>query len=182
MVPDTPPPVLPPVSHKKGGRPPNPRKSKSGKNQYTRDKDDYSVRSPNRSQSRDLSRTEDSGQATNSKGSNNESKSSKAKSSAGSKISMIEMRKRVASLLDYISRIQVELAADPLLAPSGSGVEKAIRELVEDTLPTIKLNGADGKQVAAGESDSPKEFKDLTCLEMMDFLTRQLVKWQKEFA
>ncbi|KAI9648991.1 Histone deacetylase complex subunit [Ciborinia camelliae] len=184
IAPDTPPPVLPPVSHKKGGRPPNPRKGKSGKNQYTKDKDDSSVRSPNRSQSRDIPRTDDNGQTMNSKGSNSESKSSKAKASVGSKINMAEMRKRVAGILDYISRIQVELAGDLFMLPSGSGAEKAIRGLVEDTLPMIQLNGtngADGKQVAAGESDLPKEFKDLTCLEMMDILTRQLVKWQKEY-
>ncbi|CAD6443899.1 e465f6bd-85a2-471d-99f5-88e507279279 [Sclerotinia trifoliorum] len=185
IAPDTPPPVLPPVSHKKGGRPPNPRKGKSGKNQYTKDKDDNSVRSPNRSQSRDISRTDDNGHMTNSKGSNNESKSNKAKASVGSKISMVEMRKRAASILDFISRTQIELAGDPSMLPSGSGAEKYIRGLVEETLPMIRLNGvngADGKQAAAGESHSPKEFKDLTCLEMMDILTRQLVKWQKEYA
>ncbi|ESZ97454.1 hypothetical protein SBOR_2143 [Sclerotinia borealis F-4128] len=184
IAPDTPPPVLPPVSHKKGGRPPNPRKGKSGKNQYTKDKDDSGVGSPNRSQSRDILRIDDNVQATISKGSNNESKSSKAKASVGSKISMAEMRKRAASILDFISRTQVELASDPFMLPSGSGAEKFMRELVEETLPLIQVNGAHGAErtkVAAGESDSAKEFKDLTCLEMMDILTRQLVKWQKEY-
>lgn len=185
ILPDAAPSVLPPVSHKKGGRPPNPRKGKSGKNQYTKDKDDSSVRSPNRSQSRDIPRTDENGQTTDNKGSNNESKSSKAKTSVGSKISMAEMRKRAANILDFISRTQIEMAGDPLMLPSGSGAEKYIRGLVEDTLPMIQLNGANGtngKQVVASESDSPKEFKDLTCLEMMDILTRQLVKWQKEYA
>ncbi|KAM0151443.1 hypothetical protein ACHAPG_008241 [Botrytis cinerea] len=182
IAPDTPPPVLPPVSHKKGGRPPNPRKGKSGKNQYTREKDDNNVQSPNRSQSRDIPRTDDNVQTITSRASHNESKTSKAKNSVGSKVSMAEMRKRATNILDFISRTQIELAADPSILPSGSGVEKSIRGLVEETLPMIQLNGANGKQVARGESESPKEFKDLTCLEMMDILTRQLVKWQKEYA
>ncbi|KAF7955721.1 hypothetical protein EAE96_004645 [Botrytis aclada] len=182
IAPDTPPPVLPPVSHKKGGRPPNPRKGKSGKNQYTREKDDNNAQSPNRSQSRDIPRTDDNVQTTTSRASHNESKTSKAKTSVGSKISMAEMRKRATNILDFISRTQIELAADPSILPSGSGAEKSIRGLVEETLPMIQLNGANGKQVARGESETPKEFKDLTCLEMMDILTRQLVKWQKEYA
>ncbi|TGO50625.1 hypothetical protein BCON_0179g00050 [Botryotinia convoluta] len=182
IAPDTPPPVLPPVSHKKGGRPPNPRKGKSGKNQYTREKDDNNTQSPNRSQSRDIPRTDDNLQTMTSRASHNESKTSKAKTSVGSKISMAEMRKRATNILDFISRTQIELAADPSILPSGSGAEKSIRGLVEETLPMIQLNGANGKQVARGESEAPKEFKDLTCLEMMDILTRQLVKWQKEYA
>ncbi|KAF7909483.1 uncharacterized protein EAF01_003201 [Botrytis porri] len=181
IAPDTPPPVLPPISHKKGGRPPNPRKGKSGKNQYTREKDDNNAQSPNRSQSRDIPRADDNVQTTTSRA-HNESKTSKAKSSVGSKISMAEMRKRATNILDFISRTQIELAADPSILPSGSGAEKTIRGLVEETLPMIQLNGANGKQVARGESETPKEFKDLTCLEMMDILTRQLVKWQKEYA
>jgi hypothetical protein len=50
----------------------------------------------------------------------------------------------------------------------------------------IKVNGDNNtegsKEGDAKEANANKEFKDLSCLEMMDVLTRQLVKWQKEFA
>lgn len=49
-------------------------------------------------------------------------------------------------------------------------------------LPMIKVNGDNSKAGNAGDGDVAKEFKDLSCLEMMDVLTRQLVKWQNEFA
>ncbi|PQE33652.1 hypothetical protein CJF32_00008629 [Rutstroemia sp. NJR-2017a WRK4] len=181
-VPDTTPPVQPPVSHKKGGRPPNARKGKLGKNQYTKDRDLDNSRSPHRSQSRDNPRGDDNNHSTNNKGSTSEPKVSRAKASVGSKVSMAEMKKRVTAILDFISRTQVELAGESIL-PNGGPAEKLIRGLVED-LPMIKLNGArenDMKKAGSGEGESQKEFKDLSCLEMMDILTRQLVKWQKEF-
>ncbi|KAM3087976.1 Histone deacetylase complex subunit [Clarireedia jacksonii] len=181
-VPDATPPVQPPVSHKKGGRPPNARKGKLGKNQYTKDRDLDNSRSPHRSQSRDNPRGDDNNHSTNNKGSTIEPKVSRAKASVGSKVSMAEMKKRVAAILDFISRTQVELAGESIL-PNGGPAEKLIRGLVED-LPMIKLNGArenDMKRAGSGSGESQKEFKDLSCLEMMDTLTRQLVKWQKEF-
>lgn len=59
---------------------------------------------------------------------------------------------------------------------------KMIRDIA-DGLPMIKVNGDTGEQQSDdGTATSAKEFKDLSCLEMMDVLTRQLVKWQKEFS
>ncbi len=101
---------------------------------------------------------------------------------------MLEMRKRVAGILDFIQRTQLELAGESLSPASGEAAEKMMRGLA-DSLPMIKTNG-DGKGDSKvgedkGESEAStppeKDFKDLSCLEMMDVLTRQLVKWQKEF-
>ena len=97
---------------------------------------------------------------------------------------MGDMRKRVAAILDYISRTQLEMAGESMSPATADVAEKTIRGIA-DGLPMIKVNGENGdepKASEAGEEGSKKEFKELTCLEMMDVLTRQLVKWQKEFA
>jgi len=97
---------------------------------------------------------------------------------------MLDMKKRVAAILDYISRTQIELASESMSPSAGEAAEKLIRSIA-DGLPIIKVNG-EGNQASKesehGESQPKKEFKELTCMEMMDFLTRQLVKWQKEFT
>ena len=183
-TPDTPP-AQPSASHRKGGRPPNSRKGKLGKNQYTKDRDlqDGEDQSPGRSQSRDVARGDDNTPGSGNRISNNEGKPGKSKNS-GSKITMTDMKKRVAAILDYISRTQLEMAAETMSPTSGEAAEKMIRGIA-DGLPMIKVNGDNGdqpKEGEAGDATSTKEFKDLSCLEMMDILTRQLVKWQKEFS
>jgi hypothetical protein len=185
-APDTPPPSAPSISHRKGGRPPNARKGKLGKNQYTKDRDqpDGDDPSPNRSQSRDVLRGDDNGQVQGNKGPGNEG-SKPGKSKGASKITMSDMKKRVAAILEFITRTQFEMAGESMSLASGEAAEKMIRNIA-DGLPMIKVNGdkttEGSKEVDAKEANANKEFKDLSCLEMMDVLTRQLVKWQKEFA
>jgi hypothetical protein len=184
-TPDSPPPNPPPsTSHRKGGRPPNSRKGKLGKNQYTKDRDlqDGDEQSPARSQSRDVPRGDDNGTISGNKGSNSEGKPGKSKSS-NSKVSMGDMKKRVAAILEFISRTQVEMAGEVMSPTSNDAAARVIRDIA-DGLPMIKVNGnSDGaKDGGAADASPDKEFKDLSCLEMMDVLTRQLVKWQKEFA
>lgn len=179
-APDTPPPaVQPPTSHRKGGRPPNSRKGKLGKNQYTKDRDlqEGDNHSPQRSQSRDVPRADETPHASGNKHSNNEGGKSAKSKNANSKISMGDMRKRVTAILDYISRIQVEMAGESMSPGSAEAAEKTIRGIA-DGLPMIRVNGERGTE----DGEEKKEFKDLSCLEMMDVLTRQLVKWQKEFT
>ncbi|KAH8816868.1 hypothetical protein F5884DRAFT_777695 [Xylogone sp. PMI_703] len=186
VPPDTPPAVQTPVSnsHKKGGRPPNSRKGKLGKNQYTKDKDlqDGSDRSPHRSQSRDVTRDE-SIQTSGNRTSHVEGKPTKSKGSSVSKITMGDMKKRVAAMLDFISRTQVEMAGDSMSASNGE-TEKMMRSLAE-SLPASRVNGESKEPINNGNQDNnnaAKDFRELSCLEMMDVLTRQLVKWQKEFT
>lgn len=93
---------------------------------------------------------------------------------------MSDMKKRVAAILDFISRTQVEMASETISTVRQQATETLL-EGIADGLPMIKVNG----ELSEGSSEvtSPiKEFKDLSCLEMMDVLTRQLVKWQKEFS
>ena len=185
-TPDTPPPNQPSTSHRKGGRPPNARKGKLGKNQYTKDRDlqqEGDDPSPGRSQSRDVPRNDENG-VQSARGSINEGKPSKSKGSGNSKVTMSDMKKRVAAILEFISRTQLEMASEPISPASGDAAEKLLLDIAEG-LPMIRVNGNQGE---GGGTDSTtlgvaeKEFKDLSCLEMMDVLTRQLVKWQKEFT
>jgi hypothetical protein len=129
-------------------------------------------------------RNDDSGQNSGNKGPGNEG-SKPGKSKSASKITMSDMKKRVAAILDFITRTQFEMAGESMSLASGEAAAKMIRNIA-DGLPMIKINGdkrtEGSKEGEAREVTANKEFKDLSCLEMMDVLTRQLVKWQKEFA
>ena len=113
-----------------------------------------------------------------------------------SKITMTDLRRKATALLDFISRTQVDLAGE---TPSGteSGEEKPN---AESGLPSSSssASGEQHKQQAVeqlaaggdrpattgqnGEVNQTKDFKELNCMEMMDSLTRRLVKWQQEYA
>lgn len=184
-------PELPPsnqqVSHRKGGRPPNSRRGKLGKNQYTKEKDlQEDGQSPARSQSRDVARGDDSSHSNN-KGMGNEGKSGKSKGAGNSKVTMSDMRKRVSAILEFISRTQLEMAGGmgPVSPASAQRADKAVRALADslqgDDMPTIRVNEDTVDDAKDGEATPTKDFKELSCVEMMDVLTRQLVKWQKEF-
>jgi hypothetical protein len=183
---DTTPPNQP-VSHRKGGRPPNSRKGKLGKNQYTKDRDlaDGEGQSPSRSQSRDVTRGDDN--SSSNKGGTGDGKPGKLKGAGGSKVTMSDMRKRVAAILDFISRTQLEMAGGigPISEAGMQKIDAASQQVPdaargEDT-PTIVVSEGKTDEVMEGEATPEKDFKDLSCVEMMDVLTRQLVKWQKEF-
>ena len=95
---------------------------------------------------------------------------------------MSEMKRRVSVILEFISRTQLEMAGESTSPAAGEATEKLLRGVAEG-LPTIRVNG-DSEEGKEGEGEavgSTKEFKDLSCLEMMDVLTRELVKWQQEF-
>lgn len=178
-APDTPPTIMVQTkadkkrSHKKKGR-----------NQYTRDRDARDEESPARSQSRDIQKDEH-GPTSTGKASGEGGGKGNARSRGGmnSKITMNDMKRRATALLDFISRTQVELAGESFLTPSeGSGnangtsataSEKAQDEIVEPRALAPEQNGVGGPE---------KEFKELGCMEMMDSLTRRLVKWQQQYA
>jgi len=174
---DTPSPGIAPVrvekkrSHKKKGR-----------NQYTRDHDDDS---PARSQSRDIQKDEHTSGGNGRAG--GDKPHSKAKGGMSSKITMTDMKRKAAALLDFISRTQVELAGET--APDTNENSPKING-GDSTTASVKDVGEniDGLVVVVPpleNSDGPrqeKEFKELTCVEMMDSLTRRLVKWQQEYA
>ncbi|TAQ84553.1 hypothetical protein B7494_g7133 [Chlorociboria aeruginascens] len=170
------PPTQPPVSHRKGGRPPNSRKGKLGKNQYTKDKDlrNEDNISPNRSQSRDITRGDDN--ISSNKGSNAEGKSGRSKGSGGGKSSMNEMKKRVSGILDYITRTQVEMAGE---STPPSDVVESVQPGIVGSSPVMHVNGANGE--ASGGLQG-QNFPEMTSLEMMDSLTKNLIMWQRRFT
>lgn len=187
-LPDTPPiPEAPPAANKK--KPTH--SKKKGRNQYTKDRDHDHEDSPARSISRDVSRNADE-RGTHTKTTPHEAtgKHSKARGGTTSKITMTDMKRRVNGILEFITRKQVELANDPLSdlmpSPSRTGTQ-------DDSHPTTKLNSDSSNTkpsgatatingaVGGGPTDSLTVFRDMSCVEMMDSLTRDLMKWQQEY-
>ncbi|CZS91798.1 related to CTI6 Cyc8-Tup1 Interacting protein [Rhynchosporium agropyri] len=181
-APDTPPPNPPPVSHKKGGRPPNARKGKLGKNQYTKEREGLGNdgQSPNRSQSRDVSKPEES-EAASIKPTSHEGKIGRTKG-INSKVAMLDMKKRVTAMLAFISQTEYELGGS--ISPTTEEATAEIMKGLADGLPMIRINGENGHGSKGGEAGehSSREFKDLSCKEMIVDLTKQLLRWQDEFA
>lgn len=116
-------------------------------------------------------------------------KQSRGKATLHSKVSMSDMKRRVAAFLDFISKTQIEMAGE---SSSGSrGSQNSSGHQSPRAGPEAHVNGAtSGKEPVDGEalngtsSDKPGEhaFKDLSCVEMMDVLTRDLVKWQNHYS
>lgn len=175
-----------PNSNKKGGRPPHGRKGKLGKNQYTRDRDqlDGDEQSPGRSQSREVGKSDENGQSSSTRA-NSDSKPGKSKASNGSKVTMLDMRRRVAAMLDFISKTQLEMVGESLTPTHAETTEKIMRGLAGGIIPILKISEEDKEGKSGGDTDEKKQlerdFNDLTLLEMMDHLTGQLVKWQNQF-
>jgi hypothetical protein len=101
---------------------------------------------------------------------------------------MNEMKRRVAAILEFISRMQVEMAvAGENSTPTGNGngngngdrtqglILKSMVEQIEHTMPVPSDESAPGEPYE-------KDFKELSSVEMMDVLTRHLLKWQQEFG
>lgn len=182
-----------PNSHKKGGRPPHGRKGKLGKNQYTRDRDqhlDGDEQSPGRSQSRDVGKSDENGQAPSTR-TNSDSKPGKAKAASGNKVTMADMKRKVAAMLDFISRTQLEMVGESLTPTHAESTQNLMKGLAGSIMPLLKNSdeneGERGEDKGGGEGadekkEPEKDFNDLTLLEMMDHLTGQLVKWQNQFV
>ncbi|GAP91814.1 putative phd-finger domain-containing protein [Rosellinia necatrix] len=187
-LPDTPP---VPAAQMATGKKKSTQPKKKGRNQYTKDRDNDHEDSPARSVPRDVSRNADEGGA-NAKNTSHETagKQSRARGGVSSKITMSDMKRRVNGILEFITRKQVELVNDPL-SDSTSGSSRAGTE--DGSISTTKVNGGSsltkpnrGAQTTDGGgsselADPTAAFKDMSCVEMMDSLTRELMKWQQEF-
>lgn len=185
LAPDTPPPNSTSNSHKKGGRPPNARKGKLGKNQYTKDRDlqhEGDGASPGRSQSRDVTRNDENG-VPSARGSINEGKPTKSRN-GGSKVTLFDAKRRAAAIHGFIVKTQLEMASEPVSSISSGVAGKSVIPTAEG-LPTIKVNGTKGDESQGSDLSNgsaalaEREFKALPLLEMMDVLTRNVVKWQE---
>jgi hypothetical protein len=159
---------------------------KKGRNQYTRDRDAHDDESPARSQSRDIQKDDHGAPGTGKASGEGVNKATvKSKGGMSSKITMNDMKKRATALLEYISRTQVELAGESLTPPSTG--ESVTNGSSSGTAPEKAENGTNQTPMlvlgeAVNANGPGKEFKELGCVEMMDTLTRRLVKWQQQYA
>ncbi|KAJ4147729.1 hypothetical protein LMH87_002236 [Akanthomyces muscarius] len=178
-APGTPPPTGTAISssHKRTSK--SNQKRIRGKNQYTKDRDE-NEESPARSVSRDIQRTaEDSHPKSPS---SDTRQSSKSKSAAASKMTMLDMKRRVAAIMEFISRTQVDLAAEAAYQTSSSSGEASPEKASVDARSSAKGSSGALKGESADDSVTDKEFRDLTCVEMMDVLTRDMVRWQYHYT
>ncbi|KAK4068845.1 hypothetical protein Trihar35433_5424 [Trichoderma harzianum] len=164
-------PGTPPASHSSTANPQkrtsrsNHKKGK-GKNQYTKDRNAETEHSPARSVSRDAQRATNATTSTHAKHTSDHKGSSKTKLGIAGRMSMLDMKRRVAAIMDFISRTQVDLAAEATLDRSNNSTNQHSQD--PTTSPT--------------DTPMSKDFKDLSCIEMMDVLTRDMVKWQNQYA
>lgn len=183
---DNPPINQPPPSSKKSNRNLNSRKGKLVKNHFTRERDQHvhDDQHSYRSQSRDTLRTDDASQTYSNRGFSGEPRTGKFKGNP-SKVTMNDMKRRISAILDFISRTQLEMASES----SYYATDDSIRNTAQEQTNALQPSQAECDQEspcnvinqATETSHSPKEFKDLSCRDMMDVLTKQLIKWQKDF-
>ena len=108
---------------------------------------------------------------------------SKVKHLNPNRTSLNEMKRRVAAILEFISRTQVEMAAGdsgstpPSLkgGPEGESSQQAFVKGLMAGLGSLAGESAHG-------AEEGRDFNELTSAEMMDVLTRRLVRWQQEFG
>lgn len=138
-----------------------------------------------------MGRNGDDNHTLNTKGSGHDGptkNSGKSRGGMNSRITMTDMKRRANNILEYITRTQVELVHEPLSESKANSTRSNTEDGASAPPPVeVKINGgkpADQLKAAsimANGAFPSKEFKELNCLEMMDALTRDLVKWQQEF-
>lgn len=200
-TPDIPPPPAQKPATRKSGRPPA-RRGRVGRNQYTRDRDavngngtDYQINSPRRGQSRDDNDDSPTGGpgVNGANGNGGESgKPSRPRYMNPNRTTMNDMRRRVAAILEFISRMQVEMAATGDQETTPNGVDSSAQRMPNSSVVAAVLQNAvvNGDIQITSSTDTSQEsgpskgrdFKDLNSLEMMDELTRGLLKWQQEYG
>ena len=182
-------------SHKKGGRPPA-RKGRLGRNQYSKDRDppNHNILSPgsNNSHDGDVSHTNGTLQIYGSGEMNGLGKPSRPKHMNPNRTTMNDMKRRVAGILEFISHTQVEMAGLDAAKSRTSSIKSG------NTVPTPpqgKSNGAEkpgvllpkeihGMLTSLGEAELVDEeaFGKLNAVEMMEVLTRRLMRWQSNYG
>ncbi|KAL8943409.1 MAG: hypothetical protein Q9211_000998 [Gyalolechia sp. 1 TL-2023] len=183
--------------HKKTGRPPA-RRGRVGRNQYSKDRDRPDTpKNPQDATSPTNSHSSKEGQASpRINGHSHETgRSFKARHINPVRTSMLEMKRRVAGILKFISCTQVEMAAEasPALAPNTSSFPNALTAKAPVTPPDEGNSDKDGDAMQAAERQQKiigavaadidfEQFKNLGSLEMMEVLTRKLMKWQGEYG
>ncbi|KND89858.1 putative histone deacetylase complex subunit cti6 [Tolypocladium ophioglossoides CBS 100239] len=167
-------------SHKRGARS-NHKKGK-GRNQYTKDRDPDNEESPARSMSRDIQKNGDETTSHSKSSASDHKHGSKGKQAMANKMSMLDMKRRVGAIMDFISRTQLDLAAEN--GGSSSGQDTPQKDESAQTNGGSATEKPEGGSANGNTPDASDEahFKGLSCMEMMDVLTRDMVKWQNQYV
>lgn len=194
-------PTAPATNSKKPGKSGGSKRggNRIGRNQYTRDRDINSVdktpASPGRNGARNHKDKDEEGSpvngmdtAANGSGSDVPATGRGAKNgkkmgvSKLDKISWKDMNGTASHMLEYISRVQVEMASEKTTTTTSAMAVVKTLQVVNGGSPE-KTTTVDGDSTLAKASDGKEENYDgLNSLEMMDVLTRNLVLWQQSFG
>ncbi|KAK7551717.1 hypothetical protein IWX49DRAFT_276032 [Phyllosticta citricarpa] len=191
----------PPPPSRKGNKAGGPRRggNRVGRNQYTRDRDNPAndkAASPHRTGSRGLKdKGDDDSHANGAEASANGSgsdapiaarghKNKKSGLSKIDKISWKDMNGTASHMLEYISRVQVEMASEKTNTTSSAmAVVKTLQVMNGESGSGSDGNASGDASKAIPTSNGKEEDYDgLNSLEMMDVLTRNLVLWQQSFG
>ena len=107
-----------------------------------------------------------------------------------------EMRRRVAGILEFISRMQLDMAAsgEQVTPPNGNHGNGDSSSKQSIAVAASLVRSLVGDQAVNGDTPTPnnatqegatpkgRDFKELSSVEMMDVLTRDLLKWQEEYG
>ncbi|KAL8844839.1 MAG: hypothetical protein Q9176_000939 [Flavoplaca citrina] len=196
--------------HKRTGRP-SARRGRVGRNQWTRDRDSqpttsknhHSNTSPSHSQNskegRNSPRVNGNGNGSNNhNGSNNDGASKpylKSRYTNPQRTSMIEMKRRVAAMLDFINQADRESATEVTLVSSrktpASNGRTPVRMPDEDQQPNhVAIRQNEGKKMpgngkavpSVGADLDPERFRTLDVAEMKERMKKVMLDWQKEFG
>ncbi|KAF1958076.1 hypothetical protein CC80DRAFT_515499 [Byssothecium circinans] len=172
VAPETPTENLkPPPVPRKGGRPPQKRQSRLGRNQYSKDApaatngaspaaNDDSPNSPQINAINGAVNGHDSSDGAAG------GKQAKPKNWRLQKLSWHEIRRPAGAMQNYITQRQVDLAGERSAA-------------LPVQMPTPSTNGVSSQEGAKGGEDDIDSFKNLSTLQMMDHLSRDLTHWQQ---
>ena len=187
-------PPLPKPSHKKTGRPPA-KRGRVGRNQYTRDRDPPHSSLANiemnpspghlNGSNGDDGTTHINGTnspSTHAKNGNEAGTKSKQKHLNPSRTTMNDMKRRVASMLEFISHTQVEMATnDPTRSSQSTTNTPPDSGSSKDSVGGMAEKLLEGGHALLDDLDS-ESFLKLSSVEMMEVLTRRLMRWQVEYG
>ncbi|CAL8578216.1 Histone deacetylase complex subunit [Xanthoria parietina] len=199
--------------HKRTGRPPA-RRGRVGRNQWTRDREPRPDTSKNPQAATSPSHSQYSKEGRNSprvngnpnnnnhhNGGNGDAAGKaplKSRYTNPQRTSMIEMKRRVAAMLDFIHQADRELATEVTLVPSASsrktpasngrtpvrlGNEEHNHPDEGNAAAPKKKTGENGKAgPVVGADLDPERFRTLEVVEMKETMKKVMLDWQKEFG
>lgn len=162
----------PPPAPRRGGRPPQKARGRLGRNQYSRDTVSATngvspadaPNSPQPSATNGVSNGHDSSDGAAG------GKAAKSKNWRLQKLSWNDIRKPAGAMQNYIAQRQVDMAGEKLITAP------AVQP------PAATTNGVTPPDDDKEELDDLEKFKKLSTTEMMDYLSRDLIRWQQSIT